>query len=192
MPPRQISRNPFFWTQEKSHISRQVTCQNLFKSVMLRFYRYLILASEMSKRGDHSPGGWCDLGSCSACHLWRAFHRLAAPVLNSVSTHPFLDLYFKWDQRSASGSCQWRLLRGPDLPCSCSPKWLWPSSGFPRSARCPYLSPQQGGDRARVSHHLERFSGYYPERLHPLVPQVLSGHLLCSRCSAGTADVVLC
>lgn len=77
---------------------------------------------------------------------------------NSVSANPFLDLYFKWDERFASGSCEWRLVCCPDLPRSCSPERLWPSLGFPGRPRCPHCSPQQGRDRASVSHPLKCFS----------------------------------
>lgn len=87
-----------------------------------------------------------------------------------MSARPFLDLYFKWDQRPAAGSCERRLLGGPDLPCSGSLEWLWPTLGFPGSTRCPYRLPQQGGDCAGVSPHLKRFSGCFPEGLRPLVP----------------------
>lgn len=108
---------------------------------------------------------------------------------NSVPAHPFLDLCFKWDQRSASGRCQRRLVCYPHLPRGCSSQWFRPSSGFPGSTQCPYCSPQQGRDCAGVSHHREYFAGFVcagccPESAHSLVQQVFPGHLLYARCSA--------
>lgn len=142
----------------------------IFLSVMLSSYRHWILVSQQLRRDNRVLAGWYDFGSLSMCCL----PQLPAPVLNSMSANPFLDLYFKWDQRSASGSCQWRLICYPDLPCSGSPKWLWPSLGFPRSTRCPYRSPQQGRDCVSVSHRVEHFSDFicvrdYPKRVRPLI-----------------------
>jgi hypothetical protein len=137
------------------------------KSVILTFYEHYINSGVWGLRGSEPVLGGCDFGSCPyaifcmpTTNCWN---------LKTVPANPFLDLYFKRNQRAASSSSQWRLLCYPDLPRGRSPQWLWPSLGIPGSTWCPYRSSGQGGDCAGVSCQFECFlgficAGYYPER----------------------------
>lgn len=153
-PSYQSSGNPIY-RAEGTHISRPVTCQNLFKSRAA--FLQTLNSGVWGAKGERSCAvGWCDLGGPSPCCL----PQTASTCSKTVFANPFLDLYFKWDQRSAPGSCQRRLVCYPNLPCCGRPQRLWPSLGFPRSTQRPYRSPQQGGDRVSVSCRVERVSGF--------------------------------
>lgn len=104
VPLHEVSEKSFYWTQE-NRISRKVICQHLFRwgcrTEVLQTFHPGIWGLE----GNQRTWGGGDFGSCSACCLCHARHKLPRPVLKLCVCQFFLRSLFQMRPKI----CFWQL-----------------------------------------------------------------------------------